>query len=136
MLSMHQTRSRDALLGPCYKTGPAHFCVGFVPGNFTSFDSPCGVLFNLPSQYLCAIGLPEYLVFDGRCHRFTLYYKTELLLVMTLLGYGPITLYGCTFQHIRRPTPAIQLGCPITIWTFSCSLAATTEILVSFFSSR
>jgi len=97
------------------------------------FRSPSGVLVVVPSRYFFAIGLLLYLAFDDRYHRFTLHYQARLL-THACRDYGAVTLCGTPFLK------ASSLGDhnsaqPITIWAGSCSLAATGEILVSFFSS-
>lgn len=97
------------------------------------FRPPSGMLVVFLSRYLCAIGLLLYLAFDGRYHHFTLHYQAGLL-AHARPGYGALTLCGPAFLA-GSPADHHNSAPPITIWAPSCSLAATGEILVSFFSS-
>jgi len=60
------------------------------------FRAPRGALFAVLSRYLFAIGLPLYLAFDDRYHRFTLHYQAELL-ALARRDYGAVTLSGRPF---------------------------------------
>ena len=114
-----------------------------------TFHSLFRVLFNFPSRYLFAIGLALYLAFGETYLHFELHFQIALLIrlnpwcqktVTLLRAYHPLwscfpTDFKCYSNWLsvnpnRTPNLAV-----LHRWAFSCSLAATKEIPVGFFSS-
>jgi len=123
------------------------------------FTPLTGGLFIIHSRYYSLPVAKEYLALGGGPPEFTPG-STRLALLgkspegVRSFAYGPITLYGRTFQiSSARPTlcnlfPALQDGMVlprprhynacrldiVPVWAISVSLAATQEVEVSFFS--
>ena len=109
------------------------------------FHSPPGVLFTFPSRYSFAIGHQTYLALEGGPPCFppdsscpVVLWVPVSLSSLRLRGFYALrrrfpALFCSQFKSLDRP--ATPKNRSLSVWALSRSLAATQEIVLTFFSS-